>query len=222
MVATDRFEPQSVGETTARPPRRQCGSPNYRDGMLTELAAAVRRGQVSPRELVEESLRRIDKHNADAERRGRRSAPTRPWPRPTRSSADADRGPVRRGSGARQGPRRMSPGMRTTFGSPLVRRRAAGPQGQHGHGATSRRRRDRRRQDEHARVRLDGLHRQPSVRRDAQPLEHGSVTRRVERRFRCRRWRPASRRSRPRPTAADRCGSPRRSAGWSATSRRWA
>ena len=32
--------------------------------MLTELAAAVHRGQVSPRELVEESLRRIDKHNA--------------------------------------------------------------------------------------------------------------------------------------------------------------
>ncbi len=33
--------------------------------MLSELAGAVRDGKVSPRELVEESLRRIDKHNTE-------------------------------------------------------------------------------------------------------------------------------------------------------------
>src|SRR3954464_14344645 len=67
-----------------------------------------------------------------------------------------------------------------------ARRRSARRAGRPGAGAAAGRRRHRRRQDEPARERVRGLHRQPGLRADAQPLGPGMVARRIERRLRRR------------------------------------
>ena len=103
--------------------------------------------------------------------------------------------------------------LRRLRGLRARRRRGAGRPARRG-------RRDRRRQDQQPGVLLPRLHRQRRLRRHPQPVVARPDARRVERRRRRVGRRTGRRRSRSAPTAAGRSGSRRRSAAWSATSRR--
>ena len=180
----------------------------------TEQARLVREREVSPLELVELYLERIERLDpelgayvtvrgeealADARREGGR----------------AGRGAVPRRADLAQGSRHdgRDPDdvllARVRFERPRLRPRPRHP-------AQGGRLRDPR-QDEHARVRDDGVHRLRAER----PLPHAvgphAERRRLERRRRRPRSRPASARSRRARTAAARSGSRRRAAASSAS-----
>ena len=153
-------------------------------------------GRVSARELVEHSLKRIERDNPPLNAVIALRA--------EEALAEADALDERVGLGeptALELPLLGVPllvkdvhdlaGMRTTIGSllladaPPARRDCA-------HIAPpARGRRDRRRQDQRARVLLRGLHRQPRLRHDAQPVAARVHARRLERRLRRRRGRRA-------------------------------
>ena len=80
--------------------------------------------------------------------------------------------------------------------------------------------RHRPRQDQHARVRRGRQHLQRGLRRHAQPVEPGADLRRLERRRRPSRWRPAWARSPRAPTSAARSARRRPSAASSASAPR--
>ena len=185
---------------------------------VRQLAAAVRDKVVSPRDLVEESLRRIDAAN------GALNAVVRLRARGCAGrSRDARRRPARRPARGCPAPRQGSHRRRRSADDvrlAVVRRRATRRDRCDDRRSLARRRCDRRRQDQHARVRLDRIHRQPGVRRDVAIPGTGTARRADRAAVRRRRSPPDSHRSRRRPTVVVRSASRRRCAASSATSRR--
>ena len=140
----------------------------------TQQAALVRSGEVSARELVEASLAAIERLNPRAQR-VRRALPER-------ALAEADRDPARRPAAA---VRRADRRSRTSWPRPRAcRRRTAAPRSATGSPTTTRAhvraaargRRDRGRQDQHARARPAPGHRERALRRDPQPVGSAALS----------------------------------------------
>ena len=138
---------------------------------LRAQAALVASGDVSARELVEQSL-------ATHRRQPARSSTPSAASATSAARAEADAADRRRAAGdaaaaarrpgrdqGRHGPRRRVDDVR------LRRRRSRRARRRRGRAPAARRRRGDRRQDEHARVRPVAVHRGPGVRRDAQPVD---------------------------------------------------
>ena len=148
-------------------------------------AAALRAGACSARELVAAHLARIERidplvnaivtrHAGARARGGRRGRPAaRAGRGPAAAARSADRPQGSPGHRRRAHDLRLAGVSRPRPRRRLAAGRAAAPGG-----------RDLRRQDQHARVGRRLAHVQPRVRRDAQPLGHDALGRRLERRRR--------------------------------------
>ena len=179
------------------------------------LAELVKKKKISPAELCEEAIRRIEalnpKLNAvihpmfDIGRKTAKSAlpggPFRGVPFLLKDLIATYAGvPTQCGSRAF---RNYIPAYRQRAGAPVqkCRFRHSG-------------------QDQHARVRADGRYRAGSIRTHAESLEHRTAPRAARAEDRPPRWHPVWCRWRPAATAADRYGSPRAIAACSGSSRR--
>ena len=146
---------------------------DFRTTSLSDLAAAVRARQVSARELTTLALERIDALNptynafvaVDAERA-------------LAEAAAVDEVTAKGGDpGALAGiplavkDNHDAVGYRSTFGAPVLADAPLAPVGQPLRGPPAGRRVRGRREDQPARVRLDGQHDQCPVRRHGQPLQ---------------------------------------------------
>ncbi len=169
----------------------------------TELAALIRRRKVSPVEVVNAVLARIDAAQPAPERLrdadGRSGAARRPGRRAGARQAGRDARAAARRAVLGEGPRDHQGRAHDVRHAALPRQRA--DRGRADRGAHEGRRRHHAGQDEHADLRLDRRHPQPPLRDHAQSLEPRSHAGRLQRR-RLRggrgRARPAARRHRRR------------------------
>ncbi len=161
----------------------------YSDLDATSQADLVRKKKVSPRELVDAAIARIEKLNPKLNaviiplfEKARALADS---PRPSRWAVPRRALPAE-GPGVRECRRPESQRHAILEEAPL---RGAG--GQHHHHAVSRRRARHRRPDEHSRARARRYDRAARVRAGAQPLESGALDGRIERGQRGLRGRPS-------------------------------
>ena len=177
----------------------------------TELTALFAKGALSPLEALEAAWARIAAAEPGAECDRHARSGGRPLGGAGQHGALGEARaaePPRRRAGHDQG-QPARPGLASDLGLAALRRLRSGRRRVAGRAAARRRRRHPR-QDQCPRADPAGLHRQPAVRPDAQPLGSGADARRVERRRRrLGGERHGGAGARP-PTAAARSGGPPR------------